>query len=254
MKSILWCLVLAGGGDFATGLEAYRQGRFDEALRAFAEAEAAAGPKVPAEIAYDKALAALRAGDLAEAESSARLAADRGGDGFVSLRDFLLGNVAFSRCEAAERRAIAPGSEASAFDAAIAEAEAARDSWMLAAASREDWPEARRNVERALLKLQSLQLRREAAQNRKQLKTPNPRPAEPQPQPIAQKPKKEENDRDRANAKEEEPAPPPKPQVVEPSTVDLRRIQERLEAKDREKQKLRQAKRRADQASVEKDW
>src|SRR6185436_14262267 len=90
----------------------------------------------------------------------------------VALCEFLQGNVAFSRSERSEFEVRELGADRAALDRAIAQAEAARDAWQRAAASRADWPAARRNVERAQQRLVALEeLRKQTAQK------------EPQPQP-----------------------------------------------------------------------
>ncbi|MBZ0150534.1 MAG: hypothetical protein K8J09_03310, partial [Planctomycetes bacterium] len=72
-SSWLCCGVLGlapqGGGDQEQGAEAYRQGRFADAVRSFQSAAAAAGGS--AELQWNLALAAYGAGDLATAETAA---------------------------------------------------------------------------------------------------------------------------------------------------------------------------------------
>lgn len=156
-------LATAGDGAFEAGRAAYEAGEFDRALEAFSAAIAAAGEHAPPELWFDQALCALRAGRLDEAEAAGHRAALLGGDPFVGLRDFLIGNVAFERCALAERQAEAPLAEPMAWDVALAFADSARASWQAAAVSRPDWPEARRNVERALRRIEELLRRKEAA-------------------------------------------------------------------------------------------
>src|SRR5688500_6348050 len=90
----------------------------------------------------------LSGGDLAgggrrRAEVGAEKAAGHGPREFTALRDFVLGNAAFARCDRAERQASGPDGRPAAFDAAIAHAVAAQSAWQRAAASRDDWPQAR---------------------------------------------------------------------------------------------------------------
>ena len=87
MRALLWWTLLLGGGAFGDGVRAYREGRFREALEKFTEAERNAGDDASAELLYDKALAALRAGELLVAEASAGRAADRGGPELAVLCD-----------------------------------------------------------------------------------------------------------------------------------------------------------------------
>ncbi len=248
MKSLLPLLLLLTGDAFTEGLRAYREGRFRDALAAFTEAEKADGDGASAALFYDKALAALRSGALSEAESAAERAAARGGGEFGARRDFLLGNVAFLRCEKAEAVASGPEAEPFAWDAAIAHGEAARNHWQLAAASRLDWPEARRNVERARRKLEELAQKKLEAEklrserDKKQPSQPNPLPEPPVP------PKPEDP------SETSEPAPVPEPQRVPLSADQLERLLDRLGEKEREKIRIRRAQRRSQKVDVEKDW
>ncbi len=231
------CALLGNDEAFAAGLRAYRAGRFAEALAAFTEAEARAGDAATPELLYDKALSALRAARFSEAESAAGAAAVRGGPEFTGLRDFLLGNVAFARCELAAAQASGPEAEPFAFDVALGQAERARLSWQRAALSRPDWPEARRNVERALLRLEELKQAREEARKRSEEQKKLEQPPEP-------------------------PAPPPteeearaiEAQVAELSPREVQELLARLGAKEKEKLALRRARRNDQPIEVEKDW
>jgi hypothetical protein len=166
----------------------------------------------------DRALAALRAGD----EDAAEAAAARVGGGFGA---FVRGNVAFSRSEAAE--ALAP-------DLAIAQAEDAVASWRFAAASRPDWPAARRNVERGLLRLERLREKRTGKP------APPPEPEAPEPVPEPPPPEAPE---ETAELEEGELAP-----------RDVLRLLEVVTEKERQKLALRRELRHARAAEVEKDW
>lgn len=247
MRTLVLALVLLLGGDeFAEGLRAYREGRFADALRAFAAAEVAAGQNATAELLYDKALAALGAGELVEAEIAAEKAAARGGAEFSALTEFLLGNVAFARAAKAEELASRPEEGPVALDAAMAHATAARDLWERAAASRADWPEARRNVERALVKLEELQKKRKAAEkNRKSESRPKPLPPDlrpPQP-PDPRKP-----------GTGARPDRSVTPQLVELSPEQVQRLLDKLGEKEKEKSVLRRAQQQARRTAVERDW
>ncbi|TAH34438.1 MAG: hypothetical protein EYC70_15975 [Planctomycetota bacterium] len=242
MKALFLCLLLQAGDPFAEGLRAYREGRFQDALAAFAAAEAAAGARAGAELLHNKALAALRAGDVAAAESAAEQAAARGGPEFAALRDFLLGNAAFQRCAAAAAQAAGPEAEPFAYDVAIAYAESARGAWQRAALRRTDWPEARRNVERALLKLEELRRQREAARrNREGDDRSQPRP---QPVPPPERPAEQAADLEQR----------PEPHRTELAPEQVLRLFEILERKEREKLGLRRSQRRTPRADVDKDW
>ncbi len=230
-------LLLQGDGAFTRGLDAYRAGRFEEALAAFTEAAGAAGQDVSAELLHDQALAALCAGRFSEAEAAAEQAAARGGPPFAALRDFLVGNVAFARCELAAAQASGPEAEPFAFDVALGQARRARSAWQRAAMSRSDWPAARRNVERALRRLEELEQARDEARRRAEEEKKKERP-----EPEAPPPATEEEER------------AIEAQLAELTGEELRRLFERLAAKEREKRELRRSQRERRSSEVEKDW
>ena len=120
MKALLPILLLLCASDFPEGVRAFREGRFGDALEAFTEAEKALGDRASAALLHNKALAALRAGKLTDAEASAERAAAAGGPELLPFRDFLHGNTAFARCEHAELQASQPEAEPFAYDLAIA--------------------------------------------------------------------------------------------------------------------------------------
>jgi hypothetical protein len=231
VRQLCLCLLtLAAGDPFAAGLRAYREGRFADALAAFAAAERAAGGQASAELLYDKALAAVQAGRLEEAGAAADAAAARS-ETFAARRDFLRGAIAFVRADAAARQAGSAESEPFAFDAAKALAEAARDAFARLVLAHPEWHEARRNAERAARLLQQIEERRAAA-------AANAR--KPKEQPV-------------------QPAPPPESPEAEPAPEELsrdqvRRLFEKLAAKEREKQRLRRSRREAGAAEVQQDW
>jgi len=241
-------LALSGAeDDFELGLSAYRAGRFADALAALTRAEEAAGSEAAPELVYDRALSALRAGALAEAETAAQRAALRGGAEFAARRDFLLGNVAFARCDLAQRAATAPGAEGGEYDAAIAQAEVARSAWQRAQVARPDWPAARRNAERAERRLAELEkLRGEAFERKKQREErpvlePEAAEGAPPPEPTDDTRTEEELRTDR------EP-------VVELSAEEIAHLLDDLSAKEQEKLALRRQRREAQREPVEKDW
>jgi hypothetical protein len=264
MTSMLSILFLLGAGDdFAAAVRAYRDGRFRDALHAFVEAERSAGPDAPPELLYDQALAALRAGELGLAESAAERAAARGGAEFLALRDFVLGSAAFARAEKAELEASRPEAEPFAFNPAITQAEAARIAWQRAAMSKPDWPEARRNVERALLKVEELKRKKAAAeQERQKQKGANPpsnpsRPdARPEPQPETPAPREAPapDEQTQDQRQQVKPTDRPEPAPDETSPEPVARLLEKLREKEREKLALRRGQRKARNARVEKDW
>jgi hypothetical protein len=204
-------------------------------LAAFDASVEEAGEGASAELLYDKALAALRVGDRMAATAAAKAAAARGGPEIQALADFVRGNAAFALSEAAEEEANRPGGDPTAHERAVASTEDALAAWKRAAATRSDWPEARRNVERALLRLARLRERRSAADQ--------PRPPPPQPPPPTP----------------EAPPEPETPREVELETAELSpqevlRLFELLVRKEQEKLEMRRAGRRARAGDVERDW
>ena len=226
----LLALLLFGCSD--PGVKAYGEGRFRDALEAFRSA----GDDAPPARLVNRALAALRAGDLTDSETAAEAAAARGTPEIAALCDFLRGNAAFERCLMTERQASTAAAEPFAFDVAITYARKARGYWQLAAMSRSDWPEARRNVERALLKVDELERKkadREEQQRRKTDPRPKPKPA---PTPDA----------------EQDPAVQPQLKELDPDEVS--RLLDKLAEKEEEKRALRRSHRKARMAEVERDW
>jgi hypothetical protein len=230
---------LAGNDQFAAGVRAYRAGRTREALAAFVAAERAAGDPAPPELLFDLALAALASGDLRRAEIAAEKAAAFGPAPFTALRDFVLGNAAFARCGRAELQASAPDARPAAFDRAIAHAVAAQAAWQRAAASRDDWPQARRNVERAQQKLADLREKKREAQQRKRTQEAKPDKTDPE-QP------------DGGEGKQDEIAA--RPQPADAGNPQIQALLDLLLAKEKEKRDLRRARQRIRGKAGEKAW
>ena len=243
MKALLCLLLVLAGDAFADGLRAYREGRYREALAAFSEAVAEAGEGAAPELLYNQALSAVRVGELAVAEAAAERAAARGGPAFAALRDFLIGNIAFQRALTAELQATGPEAEPFAFDGAIAFAKKALRSWQRAAVRKEDWPRARRNVERALRKLSELQRKKDEAAGKKPKKERDPQ-AEEQP----------EDPTDPSQRIEEEVLVEPLPAPPRLSARQLQELLDLLATKEKEKRAVRSARQRTPGVRVEKDW
>jgi len=236
---VLLLLVVSGCDDTSAGRDLYEAGRFAEAAAAFDEAAARAGDQASARLLYDQALAAVRVGHFREAEAAARRALDApGGAEIAPLCDFLLGNTAFLRSQAAEVEASRPGGEPTAHEWAVASAVDALAAWRRAAATRRDWPEARRNVERALLRLG--RLREERAGGRRRIDIPSGQP--PQQPPVRPEPQPEE------------PGDRPEMETGELSTAEVAGLLDLLQQKEREKLEGRRADRRARGGDVEQDW
>lgn len=239
--SLLLVLLALAGCDASTpGRAAWREGRRTDALAAWREAVRAAGENASPQLLHDLALAALDAGALDEAEAASRRAAKRGGPDFAARHDFVRGNVAFARSEAMEAEASRPGGEATAMERARAYAEDALAAWRRAATSRTYWPEAGRNVERALLRLERLRDRQGTGEQRP---PPGPPPTPPPLPPPAPTP----------------PEPTERPARPETAATDLgpeevMALLEVLRRKEAAKVDLRRAVRHAPSPGVERDW
>jgi hypothetical protein len=243
---VLPLVLLPGGDEFAAGVRAYREGRFREAFEAFSAAETAAGYEASAALLFNRALAALHVGELRVAEISAEKAAVRGGAEFEGIRDFVFANAAFLRCARAEAEADLMDADPTALRRAIVNAESALDLWRRAATSRDDWPEARRNVERAVLKLEELKRKHEEAEkNRKTRKEKGPEP-EPEPEP------ERDPESDDPEEVEQDPVPQQEPGALSPE--ELTALLDTLVRKEREKRALRRARQRVRTIDVENDW
>ncbi|MEZ5962221.1 MAG: tetratricopeptide repeat protein [Planctomycetota bacterium] len=142
---VVWTLallLLAGGGDYARGVQLLKEGKFAEAVAAL-RAAAEATP-TDAELQYDLALALWRAGQPHDAEIAAEKAATLSDGALAPLRDGILGNV---KMDEAQQRL---GGEAPDLQAALEAARRARDHFVHGAATDQAPPELARNLERAL--------------------------------------------------------------------------------------------------------
>jgi len=242
--------LLCGCGGWDEGTRAYRQARFHEAWEGFAAAARDAGDDAPAALLFDEALAALQAGELRAAEVAAEKAAARGGARFRALCDFVLGNTSFARCRRAALAARGPAAGPEAFDVAIAHARTAARHWQRAATRRPDWPAARRDAERALLELEDLDRRRDAAEKERRERA---RRAGARPDPLlVPTPEAEAPGPD--SPTEARPGPRPEGVLTELAPEQVARLLGKLEEKEREKRRLRRTRERARRASVERDW
>lgn len=247
--------LLAACGEAPGARRAFEEGRYDDAQRGFEKALADAGASTAPALSAHLALAALHRGALEEAERAARQALEQGAAGEVrGLAAFVRGNVAFARSEALEPDAFAPGGDPTLAERVRAFAEDALASWRVAATSRPDWPQARRNVERALLRLDRLRERRADGPGR-------PKPPAPLPVPGVKPP-------DTPPGGGQAPLPPPPggesrpggdgpPPGVEAGVLDaaaVERLLEVLREQERQKQALRRARREATGGGAERDW
>jgi hypothetical protein len=247
---LLLLLTPKGEGEdaVARGFAAFREGRPEAALAALERAVLERREAAPAELHFDVAIAALACGQPAIAEAAAERALARGGEPYRARRAFVRGSAAFHEGELAAAEAALPDSDPTALDRAIRSVEAARDAWKSAATSRADWPQARRNVERALRKLDEL-ARAKAARERKKAPAPNETPAGSDP--AARPPDDVRSNPEASNA----PSPAAVPEVdLTPSQVErLLEILQRDEAAKREQRRALRAARPAAHPS-ERDW
>ncbi len=188
----------------------------------------------------NEALAELRVGALDKAAEASRRAEKAGGARLGPLAAFVRGNVAFARSLEAEVEATRPGGDLAYLERALTLTEDALAAWRFAATSRADWPEARRNVERALLRLDSLREKRStgADPRRRPVVLPPTPPTPPTPDPNA------------------EATTDPNATVVttDLAPAEVATLHETLRAKERQRQALRRAQRERATGSVEKDW
>lgn len=234
-------LVLIGANGFETGIAAFREGRYDAALEAFSQAEQEAGDEASAALLFNRSLAALRAGVVRNAEASIEKAVVRGGlERFGAARDFLYGNAAFVRCLRSEAEASLPEAPPFAYDLAIQEGEAAVAAWKQAVMKRPGWPAARRNVERALRKVEELRAKKAAAPEPPKKKDPPKPPEPPEPPPDAEVKSQKEV---KVQA-----------QMKELTAEQLGGLLEKLGQKEREKRAVRREERKSSRVRVERDW
>lgn len=158
MKVLTLCLLLAwtSGGDREQGLEAYRAGRWAEAVQCFERALAAAPNS--AELQWNLALARWRAGDRKGAELAVETYAALAPNARGELRDGLLGALRYDEAKELEAKVDQGGEPdpVATLETALQKAKDAKDCFVrgvLAAPS----PELQRNAERTLRLIDELQ-------------------------------------------------------------------------------------------------
>jgi len=228
--------------DFTSGVRAYQERRFKEAFDAFCLAEKAEGDNASCELLYNKALAAIRAGKPKAAESAAEMVVSRGGEKYIKIRDFIFGDTAYLRCLNVEALADMPESMPALYDHAIHHARTAMSFWKMALMGKPDWPEARRNLERVMLKLNELKKKKEEAEKRKKKKIKQPDP----------KLDPELSDPENPDKIEEEVKVEPVLDELPPELV--KRLFDKLNEKEKEKRKMRRELKKQKKYEVEKDW
>ncbi len=225
MKLLVWLCALAAGSAAALGVAAFEDGRADDAARHFADA---ASDNPSASLCMNLALAELHAGRPDAAEAAAERAALAGGRAWFSARDFLLGAAAWKRSFVLETRADLPGAGKDPFAGALAATHEALAAWRSACSSKSDWPAARRNVERALFRIEALRARQEERAREARTRPVTEQPLPPPP-PAA------------ATAPGPEPVPPADPGRLDKQALDA--LLAELAAREREKRRVRVAER-----------
>jgi len=175
----------------------------------------------------------LRAGRWDEALRAARSAGQRGDARYEALRYFVRGNVAYARSLEMDDKAARGDPEAAKMAYQLAEDALAY--WQMATASRSDWPVARRNVERGLLRLRAL----------RESKTAREKPPEPVQSPDPTAPPESEEEPELSTA------------LVETRDLPAGQVGEVLAvlvAREERKRALRRVQRKARGAQVERDW
>jgi hypothetical protein len=257
MKSLLLssALVLLPQDPATDPLAAHRAGRHQQAYDLLRQRVADGADVDAVALHHDLAVAALAVDDLQTAETAVaeagRLAAGEGRSSYVAEQHFVLGHLAWRRGEAAARLAMQVEAEPFAFRPAILQIKAARDHWFVALVRRgEDWPMARRNVERAMKRLRELEdLRARAEEQRRKAGGGKPNVKivpEGKDDPEAQQPRGA-----RSGQEQEHRAGALR---VELSAAQLQSLFERIEQREQEKRAGRLQRRAATGARVERDW
>jgi hypothetical protein len=239
--SLIVLLLVPACDGAADGADLWRAGRRDEAYALWRRAAERAGARASPALSADLALGAADAGEDDAALRHAAEALAAGGAAYEGVDAFVRGWVAFRRSVAAEAAATPDDAGDEAYQRAVRDAEDALGAWRTAAASRADWPEARRNVERALLRLERLREKRVRRQPRPR-EVPGEEPRE-RPPPSGEETVEDPSARpDGSVAAEELPAD----RVL--GVLDL------LRKKEAERLRVRREERVRSGAGVERDW
>jgi hypothetical protein len=195
-----------------------------------------------------RGLAAWRRSDAFGTAAAAERLAASGGAAWYGHRDFLQGLAEDLRSRAAEAELYGPFPRRDAILRALGHAEAAVAHLRMAARSREDWPEARYNVERTQRRLAALRAKREELRDEagappeapaggQEGRAPDPQPGQP-------------------TAQAERPAASPEVEIgtTPPADALVERLFRRLAARELEKRALRQRERHRPGAPEVRDW
>ncbi len=230
---------LAGDSNLRLlGTTAYQEARYEDSREHWSQA-ANQNPKV-AELRFNAALAAVRAGDWKSADQWLKEIEPDGDRAFETARLFLAGNLSYLRAKHAEVLASQPEAEPFVWDEAIRHARDAGGHWQRAAMRDPTSSAARRNAERTVLLIRDLERKKAEAEKPRRKPAPQPRPL-PAPMP--------DTSRDPGPGPTPGSEPPPPLQL---SPEEIERLLKSLEDQEDAKRKLRQGRR--PEAVVERDW
>jgi tetratricopeptide (TPR) repeat protein len=230
-----------GPATLEAGLERYRSGDIDGAAAIWQRALEAQGEDAPAVLHINAALVALAQGDVAIAHQQAELARPKAGAALAPACDFVMAHVAFEQAKAGLRILRGPEAGPADFDRVLGLASVAREFWRRSAIERSDWPQARRNAERAHLLFEALQNRRdELAGERKTLEIPKVRILPGQGEGKQPKPQKQKTDEERSDD--------PLRKAPESVQAVLDQLREREQRRRQRRQEAR------DRQTGERDW
>lgn len=259
--ALLVTLLLPGCGRMQEARDLAAGGQHAAALALLEQDLARAGARAPAALHANLGLCALRLGQVERARAAFAAAEAAGGPAYARLATFLRGHAAFVASRDLEQQSRRPGADPALLEGALMRAEDALAAFRLASTQGPDWPEARRNLERALLRLESL---------REQRRTGSPGNATPRLRPGPAGSEASDPAAAPAPAGPGRPSsptmPPPTPgagaQADEGARVvtaglpdsELRLLGEVLRRKAAERDAARQGQRARASARVDKDW
>lgn len=245
MRARLASLLLLSGFSAAQAWQAYQAGDYALAQKLWSIEEASAPDSAPAELCFNRALAAYRAQDYVDAKAASERAAQRGALDFDVRRDFLSGLIGMRRSETLAQQAAAPEAEPFAWEVALAEARRASRAFEQAAERPLERARALRNYERSLRWLQELERRRAEAEAERE-KSPQ----------IANQPKEQSVEPNGQEGTKEDTAEvaQTEAQMASADGLSVEQLLELLQVKEGERQRSRLNARTRVRPQVERDW
>ncbi len=159
---ILGFSLLTGSEDFVKGVTEFKAGRYEKAWSLLRGAEKAYGDReLPSALLVDLALAASKTQRFDEAEGYAERVAARDG-ALAYLRDQVVGAARLSSANKAAKE-----QDPKKLEVALTEVKRAIEAFGSAILARPDAPEARRNLERALVLEKELEKKKKEAEDKK---------------------------------------------------------------------------------------